>query len=153
MKMESTRFGILEVSEEELLQFPHGLPGFQEEKSFAFLPYQPESPFAFLQSVTTPELAFVVIDPFAFFPDYVFKLEDSVVQELALSGENLPQIFTIVRVADKLEEMTTNLIAPIVVNIKTRTARQVVLENTSYTVRHLLFPNGTKPVQETKGGK
>ena len=75
------------------------------------------------------------------------------VQELALSGENLPQIFTIVRVADKLEEMTTNLIAPIVVNIKTRTARQVVLENTSYTVRHLLFPNGAKPVQETKGGK
>ena len=153
MKMESTRFGTLEVSEEELLQFPHGLPGFQEEKCFAFFPYQPESPFAFLQSVTTPELAFVVIDPFAFFPDYVFKLEDSVVEEMELSGENLPQIFTIVRVTDKLDEMTTNLLAPIVVNAKVRTARQVVLENTSYTVRHLLFPNWATPVQEPQGGK
>ena len=153
MKIESTRFGTLEVSQEELLQFPHGLPGFQEERYFAFLPYQQGSPFAFLQSAITPDLTFVIIDPFAFFPDYVFKLEDSVVEEMELSGENLPQIFTIVRVTDKLDEMTTNLLAPIVVNAKVRTARQVVLESTSYTVRHLLFPNGAKPAQETKGGK
>lgn len=151
MEIQSSRFGTLEVTPEEIVQFPQGLPGFKEEKSFAFLPYQENSPFAFLQSTVTPELTFVVIDPFTFFPEYVFKLEDTMVEELKLSNDNLPQIFTIVRVTDKLEEMTTNLLAPIVVNTKERLARQIVLENTSYKVRHLLFPQGAQPKDE--GGK
>lgn len=149
MLIKSTRFGQIEVAEHELIRFPQGLPGFATEKTFAFLPYQPDSPFAFLQSTEESDLTFVIVEPFAFFKDYSFSLEDSVLTQLDLSADNLPRIFNIVRIPEKTEEMTANLIAPIIINWQTRTGMQIVLEKSAYTVRHRLFPQGFP----AKGGK
>ena len=150
MIVRSTRFGEIEVSEQSILDFPHGIPGFVDEKVFAFVPYQLESPFAFLQSVNEPDLTFMIVEPFSFFPDYDFELENEIVKELEISDENPPQIFNIVKVVEKLEDMTANLLAPILVNWQSRKAIQHVLEKTSYQVRHRVFPNGLP--QTNKGG-
>lgn len=152
MQIKSTRFGPIEIADNELIRFPHALPGFPGEKTFAFLPYQPESPFAFLQSVTEPDLTFVIVEPFAFFKEYSFNLDDTVATELGLSDENTPKIFNIVRIPEKIDEMTANLLAPIIVNWNNRKAIQIVLEKSPYTVRHRLFPQGL-PDQTAKGGK
>lgn len=152
MKVRSTRFGEIEVSDQFILDFPHGIPGFVDEKVFAFLPYQLESPFAFLQSANEPDLTFMIVEPFSFFPDYDFELEDGIVKELGISDENPPQVFNIVKVVEKLENMTANLLAPILVNWQNRKAMQYVLEKTSYQVRHRVFPNGLPP-QTSKGGE
>jgi len=151
MIIQSTRFGELTISEEAVLQFSHGLPGFPEEKVFGFLQYQPDSPFAFLQSAIEPDLTFLLVEPFAFFKDYHVEIEDDVATELGLSAENLPQVFTVVRVPEKPEEMTANLLAPIVINWQDRKAIQLILENKTYTIRHRLFPEGM-PEQVAKGG-
>jgi len=142
MIIHSTQLGEIEVDDDKIISFPHGLPGFPEEKSFAFLPYQVDSPFAYLQSMEKPQLTFLVVDPFAFFKDYEFQLQDEIAQELGLSHPNLPQIINIVSVPQKTEEMTANLLAPIVMNVQSSTAIQVVLEKTTYTTRHRLFPGG-----------
>ena len=63
MVVESVRFGTLDIDEQNIIRFPEGLPGFQAEKAFAFIPYGPQSPFAFLQSVNQPELTFLVVEP------------------------------------------------------------------------------------------
>lgn len=152
MKLQSTRFGEIEVSEDVILQFPYGIPGFLEEKLFALLPYQPDSPFAFLQSVNNPDLTFMVVEAFTFFPDYDFELDDGVAKDLGIDEKNPPQIFNIVRVPEKLEEMTVNLLAPVIVNWQRRTAIQHVLEKTSYPVRQRVFPDGILP-ETGKGGK
>lgn len=152
MVIESTRLGQLEVSEEEILKFPKGLPGFPNETVFAYIPYSPDSPLAFLQSVGEPNLTFLIVEPFAFFSDYQFELDDSYTQELGLAGESPVEVFNIVTVPDKTEEMTANLIAPIVVNWQTRTAMQIVLEKSAYTTRHRLFPQGF-PKKTNEGGK
>lgn len=152
MLITSTRFGQIEIDDNDLIRFPHALPGFPEEKTFAFLPYQPDSPFAFLQSVNEPDLTFVIVEPFVFFKEYSFHLDDTVAMELGLFDDNTPKIFTIVRIPEKTEEMTANLLAPIIINWNNRTGLQIVLEKSPYTVRHRLFPQGL-PDQTEKGGK
>lgn len=153
MIIHSTRFGEIEASEEKLLQFPNGLPGFQNEKQFAFLPYSKDNPFAFLQSTSDPDLTFVIVDPFIFFKDYEFTLADEILAEMGLSKKVVPDIFNIVRIAGSLESATANLMAPIIVNWKTRIAIQVVLEKSPYTTRHHLFPHGLPDKSVEQGGE
>lgn len=152
MKIETKSFGTLEIEEDQFIHFPHGLPGFPEEKKFALLPHQPDSAFAFLQSATEPYLFFIIIEPFSFFKEYTFTIEDNIMAELALTDDNPPGIFNIVRIPDNPEEMTVNLQAPILINWQTRQAMQIILEKSSYTVRHRLFPEGLA-AQMSKGGK
>ncbi|SDD77252.1 flagellar assembly protein FliW [Sporomusa acidovorans] len=152
MLIHTTRFGDIEVSEDMLLQFPHGLPGFPDEREFACLPVEENNPFAFLQSVNEPNLTFTLVDPFAFFQDYEFSLDDQVAKEIGLTATNLPRIYNIVSVPANPEEMTANLLAPLIINTESRKAIQMILEKTAYTTRHRLFPNGFDK-QPGKGGK
>ena len=152
MKIESSRFGEIEVEEEKILNFPNGIPGFPEEKVFVYLPYEAESPFSFLQSTVEANLSFILVDPFTFFPDYEFTLDDEVAEELDVSQQNPPQVYLIATVKDKLVEMTVNQLAPLVINGKNRTGRQVILDKPEYSIRCKLFPNGF-PAEATKGGE
>lgn len=152
MLVASTRFGELEVSESDIIRFPHGVPGFLDEKAFIYLVYQPDSPFSFLQSVDNPDLTFLLTDPFAFFNDYEFALDDGLAQELNLSKENPPQIFNIVTHKGELQDMTVNLLAPIIINARDHIGVQIILEKSDYPTRHKLFPNGL-PEQSGKEAK
>lgn len=148
----STRLGEVDVPDDEIIHFECGLPGFPDEKKFALLPYLKESPFAFLQSVTEPNLTFLVVDPFAYFHDYKFELDEQIAQEMGLSAENYPQIVSIVSVPTVWREMTANLLAPIVINVQSRKGTQIVLEKSNYTTRHRLFSNEAATQADTGGG-
>ncbi|MEN6567225.1 MAG: flagellar assembly protein FliW [Veillonellales bacterium] len=152
MLIHSTRFGDIDVPAEQILQFPHGIPGFPAEKVFAYLVRDKKSPFSFLQSASDPNLTFLLAEPFTFFNDYEFALDDGIAQEMGLSEKNPPQIFTMATLQGKLEDMTVNLLAPLVVNTKERTGRQIILDRSQYSTRQKLFPNGL-PQQTAKGGK
>lgn len=152
MVVESSRFGQLEVAEEAIIRFPHGLPGFADQTAFAFVPHSADSPFVFFQSVTDPDLTFLMVEPFRFFGDYEFELDDAAVGALGIKDRQDVRILTVVTVPEKTEEMTANLLAPIVVNWPARIAMQIVLEKTAYTTRHRLFPKGF-PAKAAKGAK
>src|SRR5690554_4086507 len=102
MKIESTRFGTIEITEEDILHFPLGIPGFLHEKEFVLLPHGEDSPFSFLQSVNEPNLSFLLVEPFAFFQDYEFRLDDSVVKEMELTEDNPPQVLVIATVKENI---------------------------------------------------
>lgn len=142
MLIYSTQLGEIQVPEDKLISFPQGLPGFPAEKTFAFVPYQIDSPFAYLQSLAEPKLTFLVVDPFTFFKDYEFELNDQIAHDIELAAPNVPHIINIVSVPAKTEEMTTNLLAPIVINTQNNKAVQIILEKTVYTTRHRLFSPG-----------
>lgn len=142
MKIHSTRFGELNLADEQLLRFPQGLPGFPQEDRFALLPQGEESPFFFLQSAQDADLAFLLVDPFAFFRDYQFNLDDSLVQELSVSAAQPPLALCIVTVpAGRLQDMTANLGAPLVINQQARLGRQVVLTDSAHSLRQRLYIN------------
>ncbi len=152
MQIRSTRFGDLEISEENILSFPNGLPGFPDERQFAFFSYHEDSAFSFLQSMAEPDLTFVIVEPFSFVKDYSFELDDNVVRELEITEDAPPQVYNIVRIPEKVEEITANLAAPIVINRVKRLAAQIIMDKSNYSVRHRLFSEGF-PRKKTKGGE
>ncbi len=151
MNIESTRFGTLDVQEEQFIRFSQGIPGFPEEKSFVYLQEDRESPFSFLQSAAEANLTFLLVDPFQFFADYEFVLEDDISEELGLAPENPPRVFLIATVKEKLADMTVNLLAPLIVNNRSRLGRQVILEKPEYSIRQKLFPDGLTLVEVEEG--
>ena len=78
MTYETIRFGAIDVKEEEILRFSEGLYGFEHEHEYSIIPFDPniESPLEWMQSLKTPELAFIITDPFLYKPDYLLVLTD-----------------------------------------------------------------------------
>ena len=146
-KINTLRFGELEIEEQDVVRFADGIPAFEDEHEFVVLPYEEGTPYMFLQSMTTPELAFLLTDPFVFFPDYSFELDDENMEKLAINSMDDVLVCTLISVPRSgVADMTTNLLAPVVINRHTMQARQIVLEKTQYTTKHRLFP-------EKKGDK
>ena len=135
------RFGEIEVDENEIVHFADGIPAFEEEHEFLIIPYDEESPYVFLQSIVTPELAFLMTVPFVFFPEYEFELDDANQEKLGLTRQEDMLVYMLLTIPDgQVESMTANLMAPIVMNQVTMQARQIVLDKSPYTTKHSLFP-------------
>ena len=138
MRVETCRFGELEINPETIISLDEGLFGFAHAKRYCLLEHTPESPFRWLQSVEQPEIAFVVIDPLGFFPDYVVEIADPEAEALRLASPDDAAILNIVTIAENYQDTTVNLLAPLVINTKTRKAKQLVLANEAYGTKHRL---------------
>lgn len=144
MQVKTSRFGTIEFEESDIVRFDGGLPGFLEEREFVLLPYEEDSPFVLMQSATEDYLAFLLTDPFLFFKDYEFEIDETNMQEMEIVGENDIAVYSMVTVPQgEVKNMTTNLLAPVVINVNNRSAKQIVLEKSNYTTKHRLFPDET----------
>ena len=141
-KVDTLRFGQIEVEDDKVLHFAEGLPAFEDEHEFVIIPYDEESPYVFLQSLTTPELAFLMTVPFVFFPEYEFELDDDNQAKLDIKTQEDLLLYVLLTIpGGKVPEMTANLMAPLVINRANMQARQIVLEHSGYTTKHRLFPD------------
>jgi len=137
MEIDSARFGVIVVDDQQIMTFPHGLLGFPQHSRFALVQTGPDSYFQWLQSLDDPNLAFVVTDPALFFKDYEVPIREENVADLQLTDARLTQVRVICnRVGDWL---TGNLLGPIVVNVANRLAQQVVLTEKKWTTRQMLL--------------
>ena len=136
MKVETTRFGTIDIREEEIISMPFGMPGFSDQKQFVLLDHKPDSPFQWYQSTQDPSLAFVITDPFLFKPDYAVNMQKIVSElgwEQALDGHQL-KLYAIVNIPPGAPEKTTaNLIGPVLMNLATREAVQVIIPDSGYS--------------------
>ncbi len=136
MIVKTERFGALQVKEEDIIIFPKGPLGFEGYKSWVLVE---NGLLGWLQSVEDEALAFVVGNPFEFYGDYQFDVAENEMKELGIKSKDEVNVLSIVSVPPKVEEMTINLLAPIVVNSKTKQAKQVILSNNFYSVRHFVY--------------
>ena len=142
MKIETTRFGTIEIDEDKIIKFVRGILGFPKDKRYALLPHKENSPFFWLQSLDSPELAFVVINPALVLSDYSFEVADDIERELGLKFPEDAEVLVIVTIRrsgdnnSKQVEMTANLLGPIVINVERRLACQVVLDPNKYPVKY-----------------
>ena len=95
-KVNTLRFGEVEIAEDKIVHFADGIPAFEDEHEFVIVPYDDESPYVFLQSLTTPDLAFLMTVPFVFFPDYEFELDDENQEKLDLHNQEDMLIYTLI---------------------------------------------------------
>ena len=130
--LDSRRFGRFEIPADRVLLFPEGLVGFPEAQRFALLePSRTGSPFRWLVCLDFPELGFVVCDPTALWPGYA--------ADLALPAGCRPEdlgVLAIVTVPTNPSETTANLMAPLVLDCRTRLGQQLVLDTGRYSTRH-----------------
>lgn len=144
-KVNTSRFGEIEVDESKIVHFKDGIPAFEDEHEFIILPYEEESPYYFMQSLKSPELAFLLTIPFLFFNDYTFEIDDESVKELEIKNPESVFYYSMVTIPNgSIRYMTANLVAPIVLNSENMRAKQVVLEKSNYTTKHRLFPESAK---------
>ncbi|MGI2328496.1 flagellar assembly protein FliW [Planococcus sp. YIM B11945] len=141
MKIQTERFGELELPENRVITFAKGIPGFEDYKEYVLLPADEtgETPFFFLQSTEHAEVSFFLVDPFSFFEDYDVKLADQQVERLALEDPSDAIVLTTVTVKGEMKDATTNLKAPLVINNAQQLGMQIVLDNKTYQIKQPLF--------------
>lgn len=141
-KVDTVRFGEIEVEEEKVVHFEKGIPAFEDEHEFLIIPYDEESPYYFMQSLKTPELAFLITTPFIFFPEYVIEIDDETLDELKIKKQEDVMLYSLITIPNgSVRYMTANLLAPVVINTENMQAKQIVMEKTRYTTKHRLFPD------------
>jgi flagellar assembly factor FliW len=141
VSIDSRRFGPLAVREDQIIDLIPGLLGFSQFHRYVLIEHQQESPFLWLQSVDNPDLAFVVIDPLHIVPGYKPGPFTEVMQELEVDNPDDLNILVILTIpSGRPQEMTANLMGPVVINLKNRRGKQLVLEESRYSHKHRILP-------------
>lgn len=140
MQLDTKNFGIIEIDEKGIINFPEGIPSFESIKKYALLGSgTEESPFKWLQSIDDPNLAFAIVDPFEIKPDYDIDLNKEVLKALQIEKPEDVLVYSIVVVPEDVSKMSMNLKAPIVINLESNLGAQVVLDIDKYSVRHYII--------------
>lgn len=136
-KLHTSHFGEIEISAEEILEFPAGLIGLGGTR-YVIVTRTPDAAFSWLQSVDDPDLAIPVTDPWRFFDDYVVELADADAARIGIEDAlDQAAIWVTVRAAAELDDFCANLRAPIV--IVGGTGHQVINQASPAPVRAPLF--------------
>jgi len=147
--VETTRFGKIKIDESKIIFFTSPILGFPNAKRYVLIPHRENSPFFWLQAIDIPELAFVVIDPSVFFPDYKPKIPPEACKELHLETNDEVCYLAIVTIPkEDPGNLTANLLGPIVINVERRLAKQVVLDPKIYPLKEPLKPYFQKVSQQ-----
>jgi flagellar assembly factor FliW len=139
LKINTSRFGEVEINEGDMISLPEGLIGFPELNQFILLDHDNDSPFKWLQSSSDPTMAFIVISPLSFRPDYMVEVTEEEVAALKLTNPNEAVISVIVTIPMDPKKMSANLKAPLVFNLSNRLGKQVVLKDPQYQTKHFIM--------------
>ena len=125
-----------------ILQFPNGLLGFENIKRFELISLEEEHPFSWLRAEEDPTIAFLVIPPFPFFPEYQPDIPTDDVRALGLETPQDALVYNIVTLRGQ-QRATVNLKGPLVMNRHSLLGKQVVLSNAmKYSVQQPLPTEG-----------
>ena len=142
MLVKTKYFGEVELDEAKILTFDQGMMGFENLKKYAILyniDKKQDSTVSWLQSLEKEELAFPVIDPFLVDAGYDPVVNDEYLEGLGeFKAEDLVVLLTIT-VTEKIEDITANFKAPIVINAATGKGCQVIAENQDYKVKQGIY--------------
>ena len=133
--LEFPRFGECTFSDADVIEFPWGLPGFPSLRRWLALSVETQNSFVWLQSLDDPKIALPTADPYLIFEDYDPKLPAYAAAALEINDPGEFTLLCVVVVTENAEDMTMNLFAPVVINLRTRKGRQIVLENSGFSVR------------------
>lgn len=139
MNLSTKYFGVIDYDPEDVLSFPKGLFAYEDEHAFLLLPFAGSNETLLcLQSVCTPELAFVAMDPFALTAAYAPQLPAEDLQAMEATAIQDLCFYVFCAVKNPVANSTVNLKCPVVIHPQTRKAMQVILDSGAYGMRHPL---------------
>lgn len=139
MKLNTRLFGSVEYAENDIISFPNGLPSFESEHNFLLLPIAgSEDSLYCLQSVLTPALSFILMNPFSLDSSYAPKLHSEELKLLQVEKDQDLCFYVLCAMKRPVGDSTVNMKCPIALNPDIRVANQVILEDDSWQMRHPL---------------
>lgn len=138
MDILSHRLGKLEVPEDKIIEMKRPILGFETLTRFCLVEVSEIKPFMLLHSVDEAEVAFMVVNPVVFFPDYKIEVNPKEIAELMIDDVATVETYTIVSVPEDPERISVNLQGPILINTYNNYAKQLVLVNSGYRVHHYI---------------
>lgn len=130
------------IEADQVWSFPKGLPGFEEEKSFVLLAIEGNEVFQVLQSTKTEKVAFIVTNPYSMIKEYTFKVDTPTIDLLEIQEERDVFVLSVLSLKEPFEASTINLQAPLIFQAMTKKAKQMILNDARYSMRH---PIGSQP--------
>jgi flagellar assembly factor FliW len=150
IKVKTTRFGEIDIDEKDVITLPAGIIGFPELKQYVLLDHDNDSPFKWLQALEDGAIAFVLINPLLFKPDYLVEVNEGEVQDLEIENEEDAVVSVIITMPSDPQKMTANLKAPVIFNLKNHKGRQIILNTSEYTTRHNIMEEMRKVSSQPK---
>jgi flagellar assembly factor FliW len=135
VKVVTKAYGLIDVDERQKITFSMGLYGFESFKEYILLDAE-RQPFYWLQSIEVEQVAFILVNPFLFRPDFEVDINDEDLKDIDLSGPEKALIFSIVTIPGDGSPMTANLQGPLIINRELRCGRQVVLTDPRWKTKH-----------------
>lgn len=134
MRIESPVLGQIEVSEDKIIDFPQGLPGFEQCTRFTLVHDEGgDRSLHLLQSLDEPDLVLSVTGPELLGISYEFNLQPEEVNLLGLKQAEDVAVAVILRREDGEPAspadtgMRANFMGPLVINTETRKGMQKVI--------------------------
>lgn len=134
--------GTRQYEQEDIITFKNGLPGFENLTKFIIFPAPENEVFSILHSTQDAAIGLIVVSPFSVCDNYEFDLKEPVQERLNIKNMDQVNIYNTVTLNSKVEDITTNLKAPIIININDKIGEQIILEDEKYQIRHPLFEEG-----------
>lgn len=148
--MKTKYFGDITADDKDIITFPSGLFGFEDKTKYLLLSFlddngdSSEDFLLCLQSVEEPNLAFIVINPYYLCRDYdPYQIPEKLLNEISLYEDTKHSVYCMAVIRDNFHESTANLKCPVIINLENRLAKQFILEDSAYSMRH---PIATKEV-------
>ena len=151
MRLETTRFGAIEIDGDAIITFTQPILGFQDHRRFVLLPGPGDSLVKWLQSTDAGDLAFIVMDPRVVVSDYRIELTAHDRSELAITRDDDIEVYTLVVVPKDPTQVRTNLRAPILINRKQRLGKQAILDHSPYPIQFYLAQS-QRDGEQAQGG-
>ncbi len=142
MKIDTKYHGEIEYEEKDIITFKKGMPGFEDLKKFILFPVEDNEVFSILQSIEDKNIGLVVTSPFNIVKDYEFKLDEEKTKEIQIESHENVIVLNTVTLSSTVENITVNLKAPIVINIKMKLGEQIILDNPKYLIKYPLSKGG-----------
>lgn len=139
MLFETLRFGNMDIPQDKIITMARPILGFENLKSFCIVESEEMSPFMWLQSLEEPSVAFIVVNPRLFVPDYAIEVNRKEIADLEIQDIEAVETYVIVTVPENPREMSANLQGPVLINTGNNLARQLVMVNSEYNVIHHLL--------------
>jgi len=143
MEVNTRLFGEITIDDEKIIEFPGGIVGFPDLNKFAIVHDSEKtdgSSLSFLLSLDEPAFAMPVMDPHIVKSDYNPMVEDDLLIPLGeLTPEDTIVLVTVTVPRGEIEKMTVNLMAPVIINAKTRKGAQVILTEDGYDIHFPIY--------------
>jgi flagellar assembly factor FliW len=149
MIVNSSRFGQLEVPPGKVITMERSILGFEAFRRFCLVEIDELRPFLWLQSVEDPAIAFLVVNPLLIFPEYRIEVNSNEIAELKVACVESIETYVVVTIPSDPRKMSVNLQGPILINTENGLAKQLVLVNSQYSIRHPVLDSLQEQQPET----